>query len=131
VVKKTSKKLEKPLDKPHRMCYNECVKRRGKQKPSLVMVEQKSSKKPLDKWHKMCYNEYVRWGTPTSRTDDELLKQTRCELKPKGYTTFSSSNCRAKLVRGEGKLRAGAETSQRSLGSGYNENCSENFQKTT
>jgi hypothetical protein len=47
VVKKTSKKLEKPLDKPHRMCYNECVKRRGKQKPSLAMVEQKSSKNLL------------------------------------------------------------------------------------
>ena len=44
---RSEKKLEKPLDKPHRMCYNECVKRRGKQKPSLAMVEQKSSKSLL------------------------------------------------------------------------------------
>lgn len=57
------KKCKKPLDKPHRMCYNECIKRQGQQKPSLATVEQKSLKKPLDKQHKMCYNEYIKRGT--------------------------------------------------------------------
>jgi hypothetical protein len=39
------KKCKKPLDKPHKMCYNECVKRRERklheQKPMTSMEEQK------------------------------------------------------------------------------------------
>jgi hypothetical protein len=43
--RKLQKKLKFPLDKPHKMCYNECVKRRERklheQKPMTSMEEQK------------------------------------------------------------------------------------------
>jgi hypothetical protein len=62
-TKKIQRNLKNPLDKPHRMCYNECVKRRERGLLPKTSQEKKC-KKPLDKRHKMCYNECVKRGTP-------------------------------------------------------------------
>ena len=50
----------KPLDKPHKVWYNECVKRRGcadtKGANGKQKLPQKKCKKPLDKLNHLWYN---------------------------------------------------------------------------
>ena len=72
-------------------------------------------KKGLDKYHRMWYNDYSQEGNLDGESHQGQWKQTRSELKPKGYTIASSPR-RAwqRPMRGEGRLRAGPATKLRS-----------------
>jgi len=47
-------------------------------------------KKGLDKYRKVWYNDYSQEGNLDSESHQGQWKQTRSELKPKGYTNPSS-----------------------------------------
>ena len=55
----SEKKVEKPLDKRNRMCYNEYTR----QGETQTEGQEKKEKKVLDKRNQMCYNKNVKRNT--------------------------------------------------------------------